>query len=106
MSKFIKFVLFLPLKIAALFGVVAIVGITWVAIFFIGMSAWIFDLVSFLLFTCGVIGGFSGELQGAMLWECLGISFVIFLVPYVAEWFIFRITDLRLILWDFTFEKR
>ena len=106
MSKFIKFVLFLPLKIAALFGVVAIVGITWVAIFFIGMSAWIFDLVSFLLFTCGVIGGFSGELQGAMLWECLCISFVIFLVPYVAEWFIFRITDLRLILWDFTFEKR
>ena len=105
MSKFIKFVLLLPLKIAALFGVVALVGITWVAIFFTGMSAWIFDLVSFLLFTCGVICGFSGDLQGANLWECMGVSFVIFMVPYVAEWIIFRITDLRIALWNFVCVK-
>lgn len=55
MLKVIKFIVLLPLKIAALPIIVALIAATWIAVFFTSMSAWFFNLLAFLLFAYSVI---------------------------------------------------
>ncbi len=93
MLKVIRFIVLLPLKIAALPIILALIAATWIAVFFTSMSAWFFNLLAFLLFAYSVIGDCMGDLHGAEFRKSLIASFVVFMVPNIAEWFIFRLVE-------------
>ena len=101
MCKVVKFVVLLPVRIILLPVELALILITWIAIFFTGMSAWIFNTVAFILFTLALLSGITGGMSSMEFWKCMGIAFVIFIIPFVAEWVIMRIVYLRCLIWEF-----
>lgn len=100
MRKVVKFVVLLPVRIILLPVEMALILITWIAIFFTGMSAWIFNTVAFMLFTLALFCGITGGMSTGEFLKCMGTAFVVFIIPFVAEWVIMRIVDLRCIVWE------
>lgn len=100
MRKVVKFVLLLPVRIVLLPVELALILITWIGIFVTSMSAWIFNLVAMLLFTLALFCRITGEMSSGEFWKCMGASFAVFILPFIWEWFILRIVDLRVLVWS------
>lgn len=95
------FILYLILKIIVIPIIIIITLFQWIGIFLVSCSAWIFNLIASLLFLLSIVAvlggaGFMKEVLPVMI-----IAFVIFVIPYVGEWFIERIMDLNYTLRDF-----
>ena len=100
MRKVVKFVLLLPVRIVLLSVELALILITWIGIFITSMSAWIFNLVATLLFALTMLGKLTGTMPTDMFWKSMGLSFAVFITPFIAEWIILRIVDLRFLVWE------
>ncbi len=106
MRKDVKFVLLLPVRIVLLPVELALLLITWIAIFFTSMSAWIFNLVATLVFALTLFGRLTDTMPTDMFWKSMGFSFAVFIIPFIAEWIILRIIDLRFFVGEIiTMEK-
>lgn len=88
-------------KLLALPLIVVITIIQWVGIFLTGFSEIIFNLFAGLIFLITVIGFAFGVAGGAEALKMLAVSFVIFIIPYIAEWLIVRVATLNYELRDF-----
>ncbi len=95
------FLIKLTLKLMALPLVAAITLIQWVAIFFTSFSAVIFNLLAGLFFLVAVAGYFMQTASGSETVKMLAVAFAVFIVPYIAEWFIMRIATINYGLRDF-----
>ncbi|EJX08769.1 hypothetical protein, membrane [gut metagenome] len=89
------------LKLLVLPLIVAVTIIQWVGIFLTGFSEIIFNLFAGLIFLITVIGFAFGVTVGAEALKMLAVSFVIFIIPHIAEWLIVRVTTLNYGLRDF-----
>lgn len=88
-------------KLMALPLIVAVTIIQWVGIFLTGFSEIIFNLFAGLIFLITVIGFALGVTAGVEALKMLTVSFVIFIIPYIAEWLIVRVATLNYELRDF-----
>ena len=95
------FLIKLVLKLLALPIMLIATLAQWVGIFVTGFSAWLFNLVAGLMFTVSVLTYFMGIGTGKEVLPMLGVSFAIFIVPYIAEWIITRIAVVNYALRDF-----
>ena len=100
MRKIVKFVVLLPVRIVLLPVELALILITWIGIFVTNMSAWIFNLVATLLFALTLLGKLTSTMPADIFWKSMGFSFVVFITPFIAEWLILRIIDLRFLVWE------
>ncbi len=100
MRKVVKFVVLLPVRIILLTVELALILITWIGIFVTSMSAWIFNLVATLVFALTLLGKVTGTMPTEMFWKSMGFSFGVFITPFIAEWIILRIIDLRFLVWE------
>lgn len=93
----ILFKLFIKLLVLPI--VVVVTLIQWIGIFIVSCSAWMFNLLSSLLFLIALVSAFAGA--GAMQVIPLFImAFTVFVVPFVGEWIVERIIDIRFALND------
>ena len=88
-------------KLLALPLIVAVTIIQWVGIFLTGFSEIIFNLFAGLIFLITLIGFALGVTAGVEALKMLTVSFVIFIIPYIAEWLIVRVVTLNYGLRDF-----
>ncbi len=100
MRKVVKFVLLLPVRTVLLPVELALILITWIGIYVTSMSAWILNLVATLLFALTLFGKLTGAMPTDMFWKSIGFSFTLFITPFIAEWIILRIVDLRFLVWE------
>ena len=100
MRSIIKFILLLPIRIILLPVELALILITWIAVFFTSMTEWIFNLVSVVLFSLCLLARVTNQMPSDMFWKSMLTCFVIFVIPFLAQWIILRIMDLRLLVWD------
>ena len=89
------------IKLLALPLVAAVTLIQWVAIFLTSFSAILFDLLAGMIFMITLAGLLFGVCTGMEALKMLAVSFVIFLIPQIAEWLIERIVDINYGLRDF-----
>ncbi len=88
-------------KLMALPLIVAVTIIQWVGIFLTGFSGIIFNLFAGLIFLITLIGFALGVTAGIEALKMLAVGFVIFIIPYIAEWLIVRVVTLNYGLRDF-----
>lgn len=88
-------------KLMALPLIVAVTIIQWVGIFLAGFSEIIFNLFAGLIFLITLIGFALGVTAGIEALKMLTVGFVIFSIPYIAEWLIVRVATLNYGLRDF-----
>ena len=88
-------------KLLALPLIVAVTIIQWVGIFLTGFSEIIFNLFAGLIFLITLIGFALGVTAGIEALKMLAVGFVIFIIPYIAEWLIVRVVTLNYGLRDF-----
>ena len=100
MRRFVRFIVLLPVRIVLLPVELALILIGWIGIFITSMSAWIFNLISTIMFALVLFSRITGTMPVPMFWKSMGVAFVIFIIPYVAEWIVLRIMDLRYFVWD------
>lgn len=67
----------------------------WVAIFLTSFSAILFDLLAGIIFMITLAGLIFGVCTGMEALKMLAVSFVIFIIPRIAEWLIERIVDIN-----------
>lgn len=100
MRKVVKFIVMLPVRIILLPVELALILIIWIGIFLTSMSAWIFDLVATLVFALTLLGKLTRTMPTDAFWKSMGFSFSVFITPFIAEWIILRIIDLRFLVWE------
>ena len=88
-------------KLMALPLIVAVTIIQWVGIFLTGFSGIIFNLFAGLIFLITLICFALGVTAGIEALKMLAVGFVIFIIPYIAEWLIVRVVTLNYGLRDF-----
>ncbi len=88
-------------KLLALPVVVAMTLIQWVGIFVTGFSSILFNLVAGVLFMIALACLATGVATGTEAIQIFILSFAIFIIPHIAEWFITRIAELNYLLRDF-----
>ena len=88
-------------KLLVLPLIVAVTLIQWVGIFFTQFSTVIFNLLAGLIFLITVIGFVFGVTAGADAIKMLTVSFVVFIIPHIAEWLIVRVAALNYGLREF-----
>ena len=91
----------LMLKLVVLPLIAIVTLIQWLAIFFTGFTAVIFNLFSGLMFLVAVGSFVMGLEKGSEALKMLALSFGIFIIPHIAEWCIMRIASLNYCLRDF-----
>ena len=47
-----------------------------------------------------MLGKLTGTMPTDMFWKSMGLSFAVFITPFIAEWIILRIVDLRFLVWE------
>lgn len=95
------FLIKLLAKIAVMPFVVILLVFQWAMIFLVGFSAWIFHLLTGIIFTISVLAGLFWIAPWVEVLRMLTVSFSIFLTPHLGEWLTMRIVDANLILHDF-----
>ena len=103
MRRFVCFIVLLPVRIVLLPVELALILIGWIGIFVTSMSAWIFNLISTIMFALVLFSRITGTMPVHMFWKSMGVAFVIFIIPYVAEWIVLRIIDLRYLIRNIIF---
>lgn len=88
-------------KLLVLPVVAAVTLIQWVGIFVTGFSAVLFNLIAGVLFMIALACLVTGVATGTESMQIFILSFVIFIIPHIAEWFIVRIAELNYLLRDF-----
>ena len=83
------------IKLLALPLIVAVNLIQWVAIFLTSFSATLFDLLAGIIFRITLAGLMFGVCTVMEALKMLAVSFVIFIIPRIAEWLIERIVDIN-----------
>ena len=81
--------------------IVAVTMIQWVGIFFTQFSTVIFNLLAGLMFLITIAGWMFGISAGAETLQLLAVTFVVFIIPHIAEWLIIRIAVINYGLRDF-----
>ena len=95
--KFLKTILKLPaLLMLLLFSL-----IQWIGIFLTGLVGGGLGLLSFLFVLAAVASFLLGLSSGSEAFRLLAIGFVLFILPYIAEWIVLKITALRCVFADF-----
>lgn len=89
------------LKLLALPVVVIVTLIQWVGIFVTGFSSVLFNLTAGAFFMIALACMVTGVATGKEAMQIFILSFVIFIIPHIAEWFIVRIAELNYLLRDF-----
>ena len=89
----------LLLKILVLPVIITVTLIQWGGIFSVSCSAWIFNLLSSLLFLLGIVAVFGGASVMQVI-PLLIIAFMVFVVPFVGEWIVERVIDINMMLRD------
>lgn len=100
MRSVVKAIIMLPVRIILLPIELGLIMASWIAIFFTSMTEWIFNLVSVLLFSLCLFSKITNIMPADMFWQGMITCFVIFIIPYIAQWIIMRIMDLRFWVWD------
>lgn len=95
------FLIKLLLKLLVLPIVAAVTLIQWVGIFITQFSTVIFNLFAGLIFLIAVAGFLFGIGTGAETLQMLTVSFIVFIIPHIAEWLIIRIAAINYGLRDF-----
>lgn len=88
-------------KILALFLIGAMTLIQWIGVFLTGFSAVLFNLLAGVFFMLALATLVMGIATGTEVLQMFIVSFVIFIIPYIAEWIIMRIVDIRCTLQEF-----
>ena len=83
------------IKLLALPLITAVTLIQWVAIFLTSFSAILFDLLAGIIFMITLAGLMFGVCTVMEALKMLAVSFVIFIIPRIAEWLIERIVDIN-----------
>ena len=91
----------LILKILVLPLIVAVTLLQWAGIFLTQFSSVIFNLLAGLMFLLSVVGWLMGIITGTETMRMLAVGFVVFIIPYIAEWLIVRIAVINCNLRDF-----
>ena len=91
----------LILKMLALPLIAAVTLLQWAGIFLTQFSSVIFNLLAGLMFLLSVVGWLMGICTGAETIQMLAVGFVVFIIPYIAEWLIVRIAVINCNLRDF-----
>ena len=78
----------LIIKLLVLPLIVAVTLIQWVGIFFTQFSTVIFNLLAGLMFLITIAGWMFGISAGAETLQLLAVTFVVFIIPHIAEWLI------------------
>ena len=89
------------IKLLVLPLVAVVTLIQWVAIFLTSFSAIIFDLLAGIIFIITLAGLMFRVCTVMEALKMLAVSFVIFIIPRIAEWLIERIVDINYGLRDF-----
>jgi len=92
--KFIVKLLLLPV-------LPVIIVIQWVGIFLTGFAGGILGLFSCLFALAAGASFLLGLSSGSEAFRLLAIGFVLFILPYIAEWIVLKITALRCVFADF-----
>lgn len=88
-------------KLLALPIVIAVTLIQWIGIFVTGFSAVMFNLVAGVFFMVALACLVTGVATGTQSLQIFILSFSIFIIPHIAEWFIVRIAELNYLLRGF-----
>ncbi|RFZ79821.1 hypothetical protein DS742_06170 [Lacrimispora amygdalina] len=88
-------------KLLALPVVIIVTLIQWVGIFVTGFSAVLFNLAAGAFFMIALACLVTGVATGKEALQIFILSFAIFIIPHIAEWFIVRIAELNYLLRDF-----
>ena len=91
----------LIIKLVVLPLIVAVTLIQWVGIFFTQFATVIFNLLAGLMFLITIAGWMFGISAGAETLRLLVVTFVVFIIPHIAEWLIIRIAVINYGLRDF-----
>ena len=91
----------LVLKLLALPVLVAVLLLKWVGIFMAGITAPVLNMVASLFGIVALIGYMLGLCPVDTAAEMLMIGFLLFVVPYVAEWGVKRIAWIAYCLDEF-----
>lgn len=89
------------LKIAAIPLIAMLTLIKWVMLFFTSLSAWIIYMLAMIFFLTGVLSYGFGLETGQEVVRILATSFVVFMIPHVAEGIIIEIALIGCRLSDF-----
>lgn len=88
-------------KVFAAPAVLILTLLQWVSLFFVSSTAVIFNLLAGLCFFLSVACYLTKTASGAECFRMLIMSFVIYILPHIAEWLIVRVITLKLLLLDF-----
>ena len=88
-------------KIILIPVIAIVILIEWVGIFLNSLSCVVTGILSFLFVLTGTASLLFGLASGPEFLRMMAIAFVIFLIPYVGNWFIERIAALRYFLGDY-----
>jgi len=86
----------LILKVLIIPIIALLTVVQWIGIVLTSCSGMLTNLISGLLFTVAVIGYL---IDPGIRWHAVNImvlAFVVFILPHVARWIVYRITDLNL----------
>lgn len=88
-------------KVCATPAVMILTLLQWVSLFFVSCTAVIFSLLSGLCFMLSMACYLTKTATGTECFRMLIMSFVVYILPHIAEWLIIRVVALKLLLLDF-----
>ena len=91
----------LIIKLLVLPLIVAVTMIQWVGSIFTQVATVSFTLLAGLMCLITIAGWMFGISAGAETLELLAVTFVVFIIPHIAEWLIIRIAVINYGLRDF-----
>ena len=89
------------LKILVLPIMMAVTLIQWIGIFLTQFSTVMFNLLAGLLFLIAIAGWMFGIGTGTETLHMLTAGFIVFIIPRISEWLIFRIAAIHYRLREF-----
>lgn len=90
------FLIKLFLKIIVLPTIAFLTMIQWFGIFVTSFTAVVLSILAGLFFFTAVAGYIMGICKGIEAGQMLCVAFVVFILPYVTEWLVLRITSINM----------
>ena len=95
-----KKILKLPLRIAALPLIVALLLFQLGLSIIVGLTSIVTNLLA-TVFLIGSVAGWIANAPSSLIFQTVGLGIFFAVAPYMASWLLDKVTSLVLVLWDF-----